>query len=65
MFCAPYWEGGRICFVLERLPDPAEGESDESFADRWRDAYLHHLRAFLGGAPENLRLSGGIWRHIR
>lgn len=65
MFCAPFWQGDRIGFVLERLPDPDEDEDAESFADRWRDAYLESLRQFLGGAPENLRLSGGIWRHIR
>jgi tetratricopeptide (TPR) repeat protein len=65
MFCAPRWEGDRIGFVLDRLPDPDEGEDAEAFADRWRDAYLQSLRSFLGGASENLRLSGGIWRHIR
>jgi len=65
MFCAPFWKEGRIDFVLERLPDAEEGENPDIFADRWRDAFLHSLRTFLGGAPENLRLSGGIWRHIR
>jgi len=51
--------------VLERLPDAQEGEDEEVFGDRWREAFLQSLRGFLGGAPENLRLSGGIWRHIR
>jgi tetratricopeptide (TPR) repeat protein len=65
LFCAPYWDGERIGFVLERLPDASPEEEADDFADRWRDAFLSSLRTFLGGAPENLRLSGGIWRHIR
>lgn len=65
LFCAPRWEGDRIGFVLERMPDADEGEDADSHAERWRQAYLGALRNYLGGAPENLRLSGGIWRHIR
>ena len=65
MFAAPRWEGGRIGFVIRRLPDPEEGETIEQHAERWRAAYLGALREFLAGEPENLRLSGGIWRHIR
>jgi predicted Zn-dependent protease len=65
VFVAPYWVGDRIGFIFDRLPDPAEDESDEDYAERWRVAYLESLRAFLGGDPRNLRLSGGIWRHIR
>ena len=65
VFCAPRWEGDRIGFVIERLPDPEKGEDADTHADRWRDAYLDSLKRFLGGAPENLRLSGGIWRLIR
>lgn len=65
LFCAPRWEGDRIGFVMERLPDPLPDEDADSHAERWKDAYLTALRNYLGGAPENLRLSGGIWRHIR
>lgn len=64
-FCAPRWEGERIGFVVERLPDPVDGEGVEAFSDRWREAFFDSLRRYLGGEPENLRLSGGIWRHIR
>lgn len=64
-FCAPKWEGDRIGFVLERLPDPRPDETADSYADRWKEAYLAALREYLGGSPENLRLSGGLWRHIR
>jgi len=65
LFVAPRWEGDRIGYVVERLPDAAPGEEPNAFAERWRDAYLAGLRRYLGGAPENLRLSGGLWRHIR
>jgi lauroyl/myristoyl acyltransferase len=64
-FCAPRWEDGRIGFVLEQMPDPYPDESADDHADRWRSAFLSALRDYLGGAPENLRLSGGLWRHIR
>ena len=65
VFAAPRWEGERIGFVIQRLPDAEPGEEANEHAERWKDAYLAALRAYLGGAPENLRLSGGLWRHIR
>ncbi|WP_294171696.1 tetratricopeptide repeat protein [uncultured Sphingomonas sp.] len=65
MFVAPFWENGQIYFMLERLPDAGRRESADDYADRWRAAYLRCLRQFLGGAPENLRLSGGLWRYVR
>lgn len=65
-FVAPIWTADyQLNFVLEHLPLPDVGESADDYAVRWRSAYLGHLRAFLAGKPENLRLSGGIWRHIR
>ncbi|WP_205480831.1 tetratricopeptide repeat protein [Sphingomonas arenae] len=65
LFCAPRWEGDRIGFVLERMPDPLPDEPADSHADRWRDAFLSAVRTYLSGEPENLRLSGGLWRHMR
>lgn len=65
MFAQPYWQDGQIRFTLERLPEPKRGESADEHAERWRGAFLDCLRRFLGGAPENLRLSGGLWRYIR
>lgn len=65
LFCAPKWEGDKIGFVLERLPDPDPDEDADAHAERWREAYLSALRNYLGGPAENLRLSGGLWRHIR
>lgn len=65
MFAAPCWRDGQIHFMLERMPDAGRRESVEDYADRWRAAYLRCLRQFLGGAPENLRLSGGLWRYVR
>ena len=37
----------------------------DAYALRWRQAYFEHLRAHVAGPPENLRLSGGIWRHVQ
>jgi predicted Zn-dependent protease len=65
VFLAPRWERNRIVHTLEMLPVPCEGETIEDYASRWQNAYFVLLRAHLGGRPENLRLSGGIWRHIR
>jgi tetratricopeptide (TPR) repeat protein len=65
VFAAPRWEGERIGFVIRQLPDPEPDETIEEHAERWKAAYLAELRDFLGGEPENLRLSGGLWRHIR
>jgi hypothetical protein len=65
-FVAPVWrECAKIGFVLEHLPMPDPGETEDQYVVRWQGAYLDHLRRFLSGPPENLRLSGGIWRNIR
>ncbi len=65
-FVAPVWrEDNHLGFMLEHLPMPEEDEGADEYALRWQEAYLGHLRKFLSGRPENLRLSGGIWRHIR
>jgi tetratricopeptide (TPR) repeat protein len=65
IFYAPRWERGRIALTLEMLPSAEPGEDIVTFAARWRRSYLALLRAHLGGAPENLRMSGGLWRHVR
>ncbi|OZI34762.1 hypothetical protein CAL29_14935 [Bordetella genomosp. 10] len=64
-FYAPAWKDGRIALHMEMLPRPEPGEDVGRYATRWRHAYLAVLREYLGGPPENLRLSGGLWRHIR
>lgn len=64
IFVAPKWEHGRISFVIEPLPDPAEGEPADAHSARWQEAFLTKLRSCLAGEPENLRLAGGIWRHL-
>jgi tetratricopeptide (TPR) repeat protein len=64
-FVSPMWRGREIDFYLARLPAPAAGENVEQFVRRWQTAYMAHLRQYLMGEPENLRLSGGLWRHIR
>lgn len=64
-FVAPRWVGQEIDFWMERLPDPNAGESVEDYTQRWQGAYLDQLAQYLRANPENLRLSGGLWRHIR
>lgn len=64
IYAAPRWNDGKLDIALFPLPDPTPGENERSFAARWRDAYLARIRNEIGGDPENLRLAGGIWRHI-
>lgn len=65
LFYAPRWSNGRIVYAAQALPEPRSGEAVEAYVLRWQAAYLQQLRDYLGGPPENLRLSGGIWRHVR
>ncbi len=64
VFAVPQWRDGIIEHHLAKLPYPKEGETLDEFTARWREAYLDQLRIVLSAAPENLRLAGGIWRHI-
>jgi tetratricopeptide (TPR) repeat protein len=65
VFYAPCWVEGKVVQTLTMLPGVRDGEDVETYAARWQDAYLALLRAHIAGAPENLRLSGGLWRHVR
>jgi tetratricopeptide (TPR) repeat protein len=64
-FVAPFWQDNRLAFDLLELPRAAPDEELAPFLDRWRAAWFENLRRLLAGDPENLRLSGGIWRHVR
>ena len=64
VFAVPQWRESEIEYHLAKLPYPREGEALEEFTNRWREAYLDQLRIVISAAPENLRLAGGIWRHI-
>lgn len=65
VFYTPRWEDGRVAYTLEMLPAVEPGEDADAYARRWQEAYFKHLRAHVAGPPENLRLSGGIWRHVQ
>lgn len=65
VFYVPRWENGRVAYTLEMLPAVEPGENADAYAQRWQEAYFKHLRAHVAGPPENLRLSGGIWRHVQ
>ena len=64
VFYAPRWENGLVAFTLEMLPAVLPGEDADAYALRWQQAYFERLREHLAGPAENLRLSGGIWRHV-
>ena len=64
VFCVPVWREGHIHFVLEKMVDPLKVESLSAFMERWKGNYLACVTRILESAPENLRLSGGLWRHI-
>jgi tetratricopeptide (TPR) repeat protein len=65
VFYAPCWVDGKVVQSLAMLPEARDGEDVEAYAARWQQAYLSMLREHVAGAPENLRLSGGLWRHVR
>ena len=65
VFYAPRWENGQVAYTLEMLPAAEPGEDADAYALRWQKAYFERLREHLAGPPENLRLSGGIWRHVQ
>ncbi|MDM9558314.1 tetratricopeptide repeat protein [Bordetella petrii] len=64
VFYTPRWENGQVAYTLEMLPAVEPGEDAEAYSQRWQKAYFERLRQHLAGPPENLRLSGGIWRHV-
>ncbi|POT56329.1 Vi polysaccharide transport protein VexE [Citrobacter amalonaticus] len=64
VFGVPVWREGHIHFVLEKMVDPLKFESQASFTERWKNNYLKCVTRILKSGPENLRLSGGIWRNI-
>lgn len=64
VFGVPVWQNGHIHFVLEKMVDPQKFESQSSFTERWKNNYLECVTRILKSSPENLRLSGGIWRNI-
>lgn len=64
-FTAPQWRDDALDFDVIELPRAEVGEDLEKFSERWRIAWFAQLERLLRGDPENLRLSGGIWRHIQ
>lgn len=64
VFSCQIWKKGKIDFFSRRLVDPKKGESVENFAERWKSDYLDSVLEYIQGDPENLRLSGGLWRNI-
>lgn len=65
VFYTPRWENGKVAYTLAMLPAANPGEDADAYALRWQKAYLERLREHVAGPPEDLRLSGGIWRHVQ
>lgn len=65
IFVVPQWRDGRIALLCRPLPSSDPGEAIEAYLPRWRGAYLAALREAIACEPENLRLGGGLWRHVR
>jgi lauroyl/myristoyl acyltransferase len=60
-WCQSLWRGDRIVIDIERLPDPAAGESDDDWTRRWYSAYLAKLEGVIRGDPRNLVCQNGMW----
>jgi tetratricopeptide (TPR) repeat protein len=58
----PLWKDGRIVMEIERLPDPANGDTFDTWFERWSGAYLERLARVMRGNPENLNLPISIWQ---
>jgi tetratricopeptide (TPR) repeat protein len=65
VFASPVWNGNKIGFFLERLPEPEEEEDVEDYVVRWNAHFFDVLTEYFVSGPQNLRMSGGIWRNIR
>ncbi|WP_146126904.1 tetratricopeptide repeat protein [Labrys okinawensis] len=61
----PYWQDRRVKFHVEAMPAKQEGQEFPAFAQAYQDAFFHEVERQILRGPENLRLSGGIWRGIR
>ncbi|QEN85059.1 tetratricopeptide repeat protein [Labrys sp. KNU-23] len=64
VFTSPYWANGKFNFAVKRLPDVKPDESLQQFAERWQRAFFEEVKNVFLQGPENLRLNGGLWRHI-
>jgi tetratricopeptide (TPR) repeat protein len=59
----PLWKNGRIVMEIERLPDPGNDDTFDTWFERWSAAYLARLENVMRGDPENLNLPISIWRY--
>lgn len=61
----PYWQERRVKFHVEAMPAKQEGQEFPAFAEAYQGAFFREVERQVLRGPENLRLSGGIWRGIR
>ena len=58
------WQNGQLRYDIQRLPDPAEGETKQDWHNRWAAAYLHYLEEAMRATPENLNITAPLWRYL-
>lgn len=64
-YCVTLWEGDRIRVHIDQdTCMPEDGEPYEVWEARWLRAYRDKTVAMLRTAPENLRLTGGLWQQF-
>ncbi|WP_448951193.1 tetratricopeptide repeat protein [Labrys neptuniae] len=61
----PYWHRQRVQFHVEAMPGKQDGQEFPAFAQAYQAAFFGEVERQMLRGPENLRLSGGIWRSIR
>lgn len=61
----PYWQERRVKFHVQAMPGKQEGQDFPAFAQAYQHAFFGEVERQIRRGPENLRLSGGIWRGIR
>lgn len=56
-----HWQDGRVQLSLQRLPEPAPGESYEDFRLRWYEAYFSQILLAFQASPRNIGFAGTLW----
>lgn len=59
------WREGKVEIELIRLPKPSATDTVDMFADRWLEAFVEALEKMCVRFPDNFRMSGGFWSHVR
>lgn len=64
MFAVPVWRNGRIRAFIREMDMPRPGQTSQDYVQTYREQFFGYVKDVLRTGPENLRLSGGIWRYV-